>query len=205
MADIQTHNLRSKDDQDHCAHSSMDQTSGRPSYMTHGQSSSIQNYQMPPSNGYRPSTSYSDTPTARKHSAYPSAGEYTPYQTYSYPVPQHHGQQRHHQHQNQPFQYQSQISLPQPLPSAGIDISDFFGMPPSASGSGMPPSASGPGMNLENYQVVSGTKSARHTGGMSESMSRGSSASGSADTVQTPRPGDEADGQGNMIVEVEGK
>jgi hypothetical protein len=79
-------------------------------------------------------------------------------------------------------------------------------MPPSASGSGMPPSASGPGMNLEDYQVVSGAKSARHaTGGMSESMSRSSSASGSADTVQTPRPGNEADGKGDIIVEVEGK
>jgi hypothetical protein len=107
---------------------------------------------------------------------------------------------------HQPFKYQSQISLPQPLPSAGIDFSDFFGMPPSASGSGMPPSASGPGMNLEHYQVVSGAKSARHaTGGMSESMSRSSSASGSADTVRTPRPGNEADGEGDMIVEVEGK
>jgi hypothetical protein len=117
-------------------------------------------------------------------------------------VPQH--PQHHHQHQtqHQPFQYQSQISLPQPLPSASanIDISDFF--------NAMPPSASGPGMNLENYQVVSGAKSARGHGGTG--MSRGSSSSGSADFVETPQRGydvdEDADGQDAMdIVIGEGK
>jgi hypothetical protein len=171
--------------------------------MTHGQSASMSNYQTPTHTGneYRPSSSYSET-HARKPSyppIQPSAGEY---QTYSYPVPQH--PQHHHQHQNQhqPFQYQSQISLPQPLPSAttSIDISEFF--------HAMPPSASGPGMNLENYQVVSGAKSARGNG--ATGMSRGSSSSGSAGMVETPQhefdADEDADGEEVMnIVVGEGK
>jgi hypothetical protein len=148
--------------------------------MTHGQSASIPNYQTPThaGNEYRPSSSYSETHTRKP--SYPPV--HTPYQTYSYPVPQH----PHHQdqHQHQPFQYQSQISLPQPLPSASIDISEFF--------HAMPPSASGPGMNLENYQVVSGAKSAR---GHGVGMSRGSSSSGSAGMVETPQHEFDADGE----------
>jgi len=57
----------------------------------------------------------------------------------------------------------------------------------------MPPSASGPGMNLENYQVVSGAKSARGLG--ATGMSRGSSSSGSAGMVETPQHEFDADGE----------
>ena len=174
--------------------------------MTHGHSASIPNYHVSShssnvnGNDYRPSTSYSET-HCRKQSwplAQPSAGDYTPYQPYSYPVPQH--PQQHHEHQDQPFQYQSQISLSQPLPSASasIDISDFF--------NAMPPSATGLGMNLENYQVVSGAKSAR---GHAVDMSRGSSSSGSAGMVGTPRSAqvdEDVDGEDALeIVIGEGK
>jgi len=66
----------------------------------------------------------------------------------------------------------------------------------------MPPSASGPGMNLENYQVVSGAKSARGHG--ATGMSRDSSSSGSADMVETPRHGSEADddADGEEVVDI---
>jgi hypothetical protein len=47
-------------------------------------------------------------------------------------------------------------------------------------------------MNLENYQVVSGAKSAR---GHGVGMSRGSSSSGSAGMVETPQHEFDADGE----------
>jgi hypothetical protein len=76
------------------------------------------------------------------------------------------------------------MTLPQPLPSSStVDFGDFL--------NAMPPSASGFGTNLENYQVVSGSKHARVASSSSasgEAMSRESSSSGSAEMVETPRP-----------------
>lgn len=56
-------------------------------------------------------------------------------------------------------------------------------------------------MNLEGYQVVSGAKSARGNG--ATGMSRGSSSSGSAGMVDTPRQLEvDEDGDGEDTLEI---
>jgi hypothetical protein len=175
-------------------------------YQSHAQISSMSGYsQSMGDSKHRPSTSYSDIHTSRKHANYPSishgsTGEYTPYQVYSYPVPQQPGHDRQHQHQNQ---YQNHLSLPQPIPSASIEFSEFF--------NAMPPSALGPGINLEDYQVVSGAKSARTTGPASsgEATSHSRSSSTLADIVKTPNnevsemvSGEDQDAEGEEDMDV---
>jgi hypothetical protein len=155
-------------------------------------------------NEHRPSTSYSEHDHTPRHApSYPpmSSAEYTSYQQYSYPIPQTHGHGHSHGQHQSPYQYASNpMTLPQPLPSCSstVDFGDFL--------NAMPPSASGFGTNLENYQVISGSKHSRGSGSVGghaagESMSRGSSSSGSADLVETPQPIEDCHNEGEADAE----
>lgn len=170
--------------------------------MSHSSTSSYAGFTLPSmTTESRPATAYSDTnQTPRQHMGFSggslpsgSMDQYTPYQSYNYPLPQQ-SQPFHHQSAPQPSAVQAHLALPPPSSNSDFDFL-HSALPPVSAKSG--------GMTLDSYRVVSGPGSGSGSGSNSAktpadggaSMSRCSSVSITMEAIHTPVSRDE-DGEG---------